>query len=265
MIRMLGGLAAALALAAALPAPARADDGPKPICADRPTKGTSPCAVDPGHWQVEVDAVDLTRDRSGGATTDIGVFASPNIKYGVNSRLDLELNLTPLQTQSVSGGGHASGFGDMVARAKIALVQGDNSVSLLPFLKLPTASHELGNGALEGGLVAPIALTLPAQLTLTLDPEIDALKDDIGQGRHAAYVLAAGLSRPLSSTFTGSVELWGSRNEEPAGPVSQASFDLGLSWIPMNDQNLQLDGGVNLGLNSVTPDAQVYVGVSRHF
>jgi hypothetical protein len=265
MIRMLCGLGVALALAAALPAPARADDGPKPICADRPSKGVSPCTVDPGHWQVEIDAVDLTRDRSGGVATDSGVFASAQFKYGVSDRLDLELTLTPLLTQSGGGGGHASGFGDTVATAKFALIQGPDAVSLLPFLKLPTASHDLGNGALEGGMVVPIALTLPAGLTLTLDPEVDALKDDAGQGRHAAYALAAGLSRPLTATFTGTVELWGSQNEEPAGHVSLASFDLGLAWIPIKDQNLQLDGGVNLGLNSATPDAQIYVGVSRHF
>jgi len=258
-------LVVALAIAAAQAAPARADDGPKPICADRPTKGTSPCTVDPGHWQIESDAADYTHDRSGGVTTDVGVIASTNFKYGVTARLDLELNLTPLQTLSASGQGSASGIGDTVARAKFALIQGNNAVSLLPFLKLPSAPHTLGNGAVEGGLVVPIALALPSGLTLTLDPEVDALKDAAGQGRHAAYVMAAGLSRALTSTFTGSVELWGSRNEEPAGRVSQASFDLGLSWIPAKNQNLQLDGGVNLGLNSATPNAQVYVGISRRF
>jgi hypothetical protein len=258
-------LLAVLALAAAHAKPARADEGQKAICADRPTKGTSPCTVDPGHWQIESDAADYTHDRSGGVTTDVGVIASTNVKSGVTDRLDLELNLTPLQTQSVGGQGSASGIGDTVVRAKIALAQGVNAVSLLPFVKLPSASHPLGNGAVEGGLVVPIALTLPAGLTLTLNPEVDALKDSAGQGRHAAYVMAAGLSRALSATFTGSVELWGSQNQEPAGRVSQASFDLGLAWIPAKDQTLQLDGGLNLGLNSATPDAQVYVGVSHRF
>jgi hypothetical protein len=265
MTRAAWTLLAALALAAAQGAPAFADDGPKPICADRPTKGTSPCTVDPGHWQIESDAADYTHDRSGGVTTDVGVIASTNFKYGVTDRLDLELNLTPLQTQSVSGQGSASGIGDTVARAKIALIQGNNAVSLLPFVKLPSAPRGLGNGAVEGGLVVPIALALPSGLTLTLDPEVDALKDSAGQRRHAAYVMAAGLSRALGATFTGSMELWGSQNEEPSGRVSQASFDLGLAWIPAKDQNLQLDGGLNLGLNSATPDAQVYVGISRHF
>jgi hypothetical protein len=244
---------------------ARAEDGPKPICADRPAKGASPCTVDPGHWQVEVDAADYTHDRSGGTATETGVFASTNVKYGVTERLDLELNVTPYQVQQTTGQSRAQGFGDLTARAKIAMVTGANAVSLLPFLKVPTAGAGLGNGAVEGGVVVPVGLSLPAGTTLTLGPEIDALKDANGPGRHAAYALAAGLSRPLSSTFTGAVELWGSDNAEPSGRVRQASFDLGLSWIPMKDQNLELDGGVNLGLNPSTPGEEVYVGLSRRF
>jgi hypothetical protein len=260
-------LAVAAALWVLLPAlAARAeDDGPKPICADRPTKGTSPCTVDPGHWQIEVDAADWTHDRSGGVATDLGVFASSNVKYGVNDRLDLELNVTPYQVQRVTGSPAVQGFGDLTARAKVGLVGGDRAVSILPFVKVPTAGAGLGDGAVEGGVVLPVALTLPGGMALTLDPEIDALKDDQTQGRHAAYDLAIGLSRPLTATLTGAVELWGSENEEPAGRLRQASFDLGLAWIPMKDQNLQLDAGANLGLTRDTPSLNLYVGVSRRF
>ncbi len=259
-------LAGLLALAALHPAPARAEDAPKPICADRPSKGTSPCTDDAGHWQVEVDEFDVTRNRSGGVTTDTTVFASTNFKYGVTDRLDLEFNITPLQTQSVSnGGGRTSGFGDVTARAKFALIPGDNAISLLPSLKLPTAGAGLGNGAVEGGLTVPISLALPGKVTLTLDPEVDALKDSTGSGRHASYALAVGASRALTSTVTGSVELWGGQDQDPGGHVTQASFDLGLAWIPAKMQTLQLDGGVNVGLNHATPGAEVYVGISRRF
>lgn len=260
---------AAVLTALALAGAARADDAQpqqaKPICADRPTKGTSPCTVDPGHWQVEIDAADYSHGRAGGVTTESGVFASTNLKYGVSDRLDLELDITPLQFQQASGQGRAQGFGDTILRAKIGVLGGANPVSLLPFLKVPTAGAGLGDGAVEGGMVVPVNLALPGGATLSLDPEIDALKNQAGSGLHPAYALAAGLSRPLNQTLTGAVELWGEANEEAAGPVRQASFDLGLSWIPMKDKNLQLDGGINLGLNSRTPSEQVYIGLSRRF
>jgi hypothetical protein len=47
--------------------------------------------------------------------------------------------------------------------------------------------------------------------------------------------------------------------------VRQYSFDLGASWISPRQPNLQLDCGVNFGLNHVTPAAQIYTGVSQRF
>ena len=73
------------------------------------------------------------------------------------------------------------------------------------------------------------------------------------------------LSRPLSKTVTGFIELWGDENFEPSGHVTQASFDLAGAWIPTKRPNFQLDGGVNLGLNNQTPGVQAYVGVSQRF
>jgi hypothetical protein len=244
---------------------ARAEDLTKPICADRPNKGASPCTVDAGHWQVEMDAADWTHDRAAGVTTDFGVFASTNFKYGVSPTLDLELNVAPYEVLASSGQGRVSGFGDLTARAKWAVAGGDLPVTLAPFLKIPTASRAIGNGAVEGGLVAPIGVSLPRGLSLTVNPEIDALHDSAGSGTHAAYALSAAVGRALGPEFAGAVEVWGAENEEPAGHLRQASFDLGLAWIPMKDQNLQLDAGTNLGLTRDTPALNVYVGLSRRF
>jgi len=35
------------------------------------------------------------------------------------------------------------------------------------------------------------------------------------------------------------------------------------AWLADNDT--QLDGGVNLGLNRATPDVEIYFGMSRRF
>jgi Putative MetA-pathway of phenol degradation len=259
-------LAAAVGLSAlAWGSSAFADETSKPICADRPNKAVSPCTVDAGHWQVEVDVADFTHDKTGGVTSEMGIWGAPNVKYGVNSRLDLELNIVPYETLHTSGSSMASGFGDLTARAKYAVLSGDTSVTLMPVLKLPTASKTIGNGAVEGGLVVPVGFTLPAGLALALNPEIDAFHDGVGNGTHTAYALSGVLSHSLTSEFTGAVELWAAHNDDPAGRLNQASFDLGLAWIPMKDQNLQLDAGANLGLTRDTPNVNVYVGVSRRF
>ena len=73
------------------------------------------------------------------------------------------------------------------------------------------------------------------------------------------------IGRNFGPELTGAVELWAARNDDPAGRLTQASFDLGLAWIPLKDQNLQFDAGANFGLTRDTPDVNVYVGVSRRF
>jgi len=250
---------------AAWASPAAAEDTSKPICADRPNKAVSPCTVDAGRWQVEVDVADFTHDKTAGVTSEMGIWGAPNIKYGVNSRLDLELNIVSYETLRSSGSSMVSGFGDVTARAKYALVTGDTAVTLMPVLKLPTASKAIGNGAVEGGLVVPVGFNLPSGFAVAFNPEIDAFHDGAGNGTHAAYALSGVISHSLNSEFTGAAEFWVAHNDDPGHRLDQASFDLGLSWIPMKDQNLQLDAGANFGLTRDTPDVNVYVGVSRRF
>jgi hypothetical protein len=249
----------------ALTPEAPAEGGMKAICADRPNKAVSPCTVDAGHWQIEVDVADFTQMKSGGVTSEMGIWGSPNVKYGVTSRFDVELNVVPYQTARTSGSPMVSGFGDLTARAKYALVTGDTAVTLMPVLKIPTASKSLGNGAVEGGLVVPVGFNLPGGASVALNPEIDAFHDGVGNGTHAAYALSGVIGRNFGPEFIGAVELWAAHNDDPAGKLNQASFDLGLAWIPMKDQNLQLDAGANFGLTRDTPGVNVYMGISRRF
>ena len=74
-----------------------------------------------------------------------------------------------------------------------------------------------------------------------------------------------GVGHQLVEGVTGVAELWSQLDMDPSGDTIQLSFDLGLAWAPKSLPNLQLDGGVNVGLNHDTPGAQVYAGVSQRF
>ena len=103
-------------LGTALATPAAAQDALRDLCPDRPGKGTSPCTVDQGHWQLEVDAADGTFQRQSGVTTDTWLIAAPTLKYGVTDRLDLEASVIPyerLRTHDPSGTTTDSGVGDV--------------------------------------------------------------------------------------------------------------------------------------------------------
>lgn len=275
---MIRGLLVAFLGVLALDRPALADDSQsaagklRDLCTDRPTKSTAPCTVDAGRFQLESDLFDAVFDRSGGVDTNTNLFTNPTLKYGVTRALDVEVGLAPVvevttKDRRTGARTNAVGVGDLYLRAKLNLLGDDGGmigVALSPYVKLPTARSSIGNGAVEAGLIAPISINLPAKFALSLDPEVDVLKDQSGGGRHANLVNLVGLSHP-AGPLTVAAEAWSDVSFDPAGTVTQYSADFGVSWIPAKQPNLQFDGGVNLGLNRVTPGVQAYVGVSRRF
>ncbi len=272
------GLACVLGLVmATIGSTAFADGGQtatlRPLCTDRPTKSTSPCTVDAGHVQVESDLFNVTVDRSGGQTTVTWLATNPTIKLGLTDTLDGEINLAPLvsvRTRDRSTGqvSRVSGVGDLSLRLKWSLLGesgGPVAVGLSPYVKLPTARVGVGNGAVEGGLIAPVNLNLPAGWSLVIDPEVDVLKNAANDGRHLNASGLLSLSRGVSKTLTLSAELWTDRDFGPGATRTQVSADLGAAFIPVQASNWQWDGGVNFGLNRQTPAAQVYLGLSHRF
>jgi hypothetical protein len=83
-----------------------------------------------------------------------------------------------------------------------------------------------------------------------------------GSGHHVNLVNVIGLGRSFGR-FTLGAEIWTSQNLDPAGTVSQYSADLDLAFLLNNDT--QLDGGFNAGLNRATPDLEFYFGISHRF
>lgn len=265
--KALVAVGACCAGALVLPHPALADTAP--ICADRPSKATGVCTVPTGVLQIESGLVDWAHDASDGEHTDFTMFGSSLIKFGVSDRVDLELGITPLEvlsTRSNRSHERASGFGDVVLRSKLRLTR-DNApveVALDPFVKLPTAGHELGNGKVEGGVVAPLSADLgSAGVSLSLGPELDLLADADERGHHPAMIQVVNLGAQINSSFSVSAELWGQWDYDPAGTVRQASADASVAFLPSKD--VQLDAGANVGLNRQTPDLELYAGVSKRF
>ena len=237
--------------------------GDQPICTDRPSKSTGECTVPAGHWQVETGLIDWTHD----PPSDFTTVGSSLVKAGITDRADIELQITPFETlRTSSAHQHDSSFGDLIARVKYRLTPDGAplQVALDPFVKLPTANHRLGNGRVEGGmLVATSAQLGKSGLTLSLDPELDILADQDGQGRHASMIQVLNLGASLNDKLSVSAELWGQWNWDPAGTERQASADGSIAYLLNN--NLQLDAGANFGLNRNTPDVELYSGVSVRF
>lgn len=248
-------------------APSAAPSAPQ-LCTDRPTKATSACTVPKGLVQFESDVVNWTRNSDSGVRTDVTLYSSPMLKYGLTSSTDVEASITPYETMTTrdaTGESRISGVGDLYLRVKQRLTAPDAKAqfAIIPYVKVPTAKLGIGNRKVEGGVVGTGVFGLPDGFSLTVTPEVDALLDSDGHGHHAQFVGALNVSKTLSSKLTASAELWSAQNQDPAGHVRQYSADFALAYLAR--PTLQLDAGTNIGLNRFTPDVQAYAGLSTRF
>lgn len=238
-----------------------------PICTDRPAKANAVCTVPAGRVQIESTGIGWSLTDVGSTRAELLTIGASVAKIGLGDRSDLQIGFTPYAELTVRDRARSrvSGVGDVVLRYKHRLTGAEAPVqlSLIPFVKLPTAADGLGNGRLEGGLAVPVSFALAGPVTMTLGPELDLLADADGQGRHLALVNLVNISAPIAPRVTLAGELWTNFNFDPAGTVEQASLDAALAYAVSDD--LQLDLGANAGLTRDTPDLEVYAGVSLRF
>lgn len=250
--------------------PAAPDDGLGAICTDRPTKSNYACVVETGHFQYEADILNGSRLDLNGSRTDTYLLTNPTLKYGLAKDVDIEVNWTPwVVVHSRDNTGAKTtlhGTGDTFLRVKwnfLNSADGKLSATLLPYVKAPTAKQGIGNRATEGGVLLPVNYKLTDEITLTTVPEFDALKDSDGSGRHLSTSQLINIGYTFSNNVTLYGELWGNWNFDPVSTVRQYSADVAVAWGL--SKLLQIDAGMNFGLNKNTPGVQAYVGVSQKF
>jgi hypothetical protein len=247
--------------------PAAAIAQEPPICTDRPAKANAVCTVPSGKVQLETAVAGWSLTRLKGSRAAQLTVGSTVVKVGLSDRSDLQVGFAPYALLKVGREGlrdRVSGFGDVVVRYKRRLTRdgGKVQVAAIPFVKLPTAAHGLGNDRAEGGLAVPVSLPLAAA-TITLGPEIDLLADSDGRGRHLAAINLVNVAVPVGKRFTVAGELWTSFNFDPSGTLKQASADAAVAYSL--SRRVQIDVGTNLGLNGRTPDFEIYAGTSLRF
>jgi len=237
---------------------------------DRPDKTESPFTVDAGHFQLEMDVVTFTQDRSNGVRTEIWNVAPVNFKVGLLNNVDLQFifdNYLDVRTEdrSTDKTTTQSGFGDFTVRLKINLWGDDGgktAFAILPFVKFPTNAANLGNNAIEGGVIFPLAVKLPGDWDMGLESAVDFLRNEDDRGNHTEFINSVTFGHDLIGNLGGYFELFTSISTERASPWV-GTVDLGLTYA-MTD-NTQLDTGVNLGVTRSAPDVEVFTGLTVRY
>lgn len=241
------------------------------LCPDRPGLGTPACTIDKGHVVVELGLGGWTRDNNAGIRTDTVTAGEWLVRVGVTDSLEAQLGWTSyghIRTRIRQSGVSSkdSGVGDISIALRQNLRNPDGSktaVAVMPYVTLPVGTSPLGAGDWGVGLLIPMSFELSKDLSFGLTPQIDAAVDSDGNGRHLAFGTVAGLGFGISDNISGTTELSVVRDRDAAGHSTTALAGLSFGWQPGDD--LQLDAGLNIGLNRDSPDSEIYLGIVRRF
>ena len=248
-------------------APAWADE--RDYCPERPGLGTPACTVAPGRVSIETSLGDWSLQDDPDSRTDTVLIGDAKLRVGLTDSIEAQVGWTPLgivRTRDKASGAvdTATRTGDVELAVKANLRHPDGqglSIAVLPFVTIPVGRAPVGAGDWGAGLVLPVTYDLSDKLNLEVTPEVDAVVDGDGHGRHFAASATAGLALALTKKLTGTAEFEVQRDDDPAGKTTQVLGALSLAWMVRDD--FQLDLGGVAGLNHDAPDAEVYVGIAR--
>src|SRR5439155_3857989 len=193
--------------------------------------------------------------------------APVNLKIGLLNNVDFQVILETYDFVRVND--HASrtvqtmsGFGDVTARLKINFWGNDGGPTasgVIPFVKMPSNQDHLGNNAVEGGVIFPLAVRLPRGWDMGAMTEVDFLRDENGGDHHASFVNSITFGHGLFEKLDGYAEFFSEVSTEK-GSRWIATMDFGLTY--KLTPNAQLDTGINIARTNATPDLNSFVGLS---
>lgn len=240
---------------------------------DRPDQTESPYTVDAGHFQLELDFVNVTldRDRSGGGdvrSESWGVGAL-NLKIGLSNRVDVQFVAgthlrTSVEDRVAGTVDRASGFGDVQTRLKVNFWGNDGgrtAFGMMPFVKWPLSRTDLRNGESEGGVIFPFALDLGGGWGLGAMTEVDVVAgaDD---DHETEFINSVTVGHDLTERLGMYVELF---SVTGSAPGFRRQGQAGVGWTHALGDDAQLDFGCNFGVTSAAPDFNPFVGLSVRY
>jgi hypothetical protein len=239
---------------------------------DRPTKSNVPYTVPAGHFQYEGDLFIYSYDDRSVAdtTTRSWVVGNPTFKIGVFNNTDFEVNFSAFNSvqstaRSTGATSSSTGIGNTVTRAKINLFGNDGgpaALAVIPYVQWPTAPQGIGNQFVQGGVIAPLALSLPYGFTTIVMAELDYFKNPNDNGYYVNIPALINISRSVLPGVTAYAELYADWATNPQVPNFYTA-DFALAWSPR--PNLQFDIGVNIGLVPAATPFQIYAGIAQRF
>lgn len=237
------------------------------LSTDRPDTTESAYTVDAGHFQFEWEMLSSGRDKNSGTRTETW-SSSVNLKAGLTDNIDLQLVVEPYTYQKTSDPSSetAEGVNDTEMRLKVNVWGndgGDTAFAIMPFVRFPTHASAFGDdGKMEGGVILPLAFTLPGGWDSAFMLEFDAVRNEENDGYAMEALQSITFGHDIAGELGGFLELVNIENNE-GGVGNEAYFNAGLIYAL--GSNGQVDAGFNAGISEEAEDARYFVGLSWRY
>ncbi len=239
---------------------------------DRPLNAVTPYTVDAGRLQVESDFLFFTQSSDRLTTTRTLEALDPEIRLGLTQYLEFDLLTTGLLTDRTTANGTGrrlerdTGTGPVTLRARYSVFGDDGGTyafSVLPFVTIPSGDRHFSDPKVEGGVLAPLNISLPSDFGLVLETGVQSLHSGAGS-TFASFTNLANLSHAVPGVdhLTASIEFTSIVNADRSTP-DLYTFETALAYLAT--PTTQLDVGGFIGLNRDAPDFQVAAGISHRF
>lgn len=133
----------------------------------------------------------------------------------------------------------------------------------MPFVTVPTGSEGLSSQEVEGGVILPVAFSLPDGVGLGAMLEVDLVHDDARSRYRTDLVHTVVLSRDLWDGVGAFLEYAGAAWADDLSDQYRATLNTGLTWTVTPDW--MLDAGVRTGLTEAAEDITLFAGTTMRF
>ncbi len=237
------------------------------MATDRPGITETPITVDAGHFQYESGLFSYGIERAEGTKTKRYTINDLDLHIGLTNSTGFQVLLSSYvieneKEQSTGMKTRSEGMGDLTFRVKQNLTgnnDGNFAIAVLPYITLPTAKYK-DNNRVEGGLMIPMELKLPAEWTLGFQMEVDRLKDKDANALHTELLQAISLNHTLVKNLDGLLESY----QIYEFKKHQCTNYINTAVQYAVNSNCKLDAGLSYGIQHEA-ERSCYLGLAYRF
>jgi len=236
----------------------------RPMETDRPSKTEEVQTVEPHRIQLETELIGTQLNRTTDAREELTNVAELNMRLGLTHKSELGFIIPTYLDEKNSAQGkvtHRRGMGDLRIRYRYNFIGNEGEtfgVTVLPLIKVPSASAGLSNGRTEAGVIVPLKYKIDSNQNLKSAIQVMRESKEATDRWHTFWQTTLCYTRSLSDELQGFAELAASSYDDEV--LISSTFDFGLMLKLRED--LQLDYATYIGLAEIAEDYRHYIGIS---